>query len=325
MSGEVPRLDFNFSDFDHFQDEQISPLDLTTLTVSDDFKFLEESQNPSQTKYAFLEPVEVVSKFPTENPTTDLQVSVLAPEPLLPDKFHPLGYCYKLPEDYDNQIPRLYINGIPNDEDIVIYSEIDGNVTWAELKAAKPDTPNLHRVYPLLQWDQHNADEKHLQNELEAEELKVKQTIEEIRTETRNEKLRLDRLFPKPIVKPIEPPKPQAKSPSLVRKEHVAVKRVNTQIISNSINRATNATPRVRPNVKQNSIIVDTKRQKNLVKNLNKSASLSEDNLRHRKVKPIMPFFTQEEHEFYETFGCTKKEMQERKAQEKRMKAGVRF
>ena len=320
MSGEVPRLDF--SDFDYFQDGQISPID---ISVNNGLNFLEESPKSSTTKYAFLEPNEIVSKIPISNSTPNNISSVLDPEPLLPDKCHPLGYCYKLPEDYDHQDPRIYVNGIPDDDDIVIYSEIEGNVTWTELKAAKPDTPNLHRVYPLLQWDQHNADEKHLQSELEAEELKVKQRIEEIRTETRNEQLRLDRLFPKPIKKAIVPPKPKTKSPSLVRKEHVAVKRVNTQYIPNTTNRGINAAPRIQPNLKQNSIVIDTKGQKNLVKTLNKSASLSEGNLRQRKMKPIMQFFTQEEHEFYETYGCTKKEMQERKAQEKRMKSGVRF
>ena len=320
MSGEVPRLDF--SDFDYYQDEQISPID---ITVDNGINFFEESPESSTTKYAFIEPVEVVSKFPISNPTTDNLLSVLAPEPLLPDKFHPSGYCYKLPEDYDHQDPRIYVEGIPNDDDIVIYSEIEGNVTWAELKAAKPDTPNLHRVYPLLQWNQHIADENHLQIELEAEELKVKKRIEEIRAETRSEQLRLDRLFPKPIKKPIEPPKPKTKSPSLVRKEHVTVKRASTQYISNTLNRSTNTAPRMRQNIKQNSIVLETKGQKNLVKTLNKSASLSEENLRQRKMKPTMPFFTQEEHEFYETYGCTRKEMQERKAQEKRMKAGVRF
>ncbi|KAI6653429.1 hypothetical protein LOD99_3648 [Oopsacas minuta] len=324
MSGEVPRLEFNFSQTDYDREESISPYDLKTVSANNEKWLVDEASASPSPDFTIAETIEVVA---TENPEnliseksllTD-RLSILAPEPLLPTKYHPLCFCYRHPDDYDHHQPRVYTNGIPNDEDVVIYSEVEGDVTWAELKAARPDTPNLHKLFPLLQWWQHNEEEEAYQKGLLEKEKKISKVIEDIRKATANEKLRLDRLFPLPNVTPKQICTPKPKSPSLKRNEHI--NKVNTPY-------KTADAQRNRPTLKQtkqNTSTLERRGQKDKVKALNKVVSLSDHSLREKKAKTFMPFCTPEEHIFYEIYGCTKKEMQERRDQEKRMKAGVRF
>ena len=385
MSGELPRIEFNDSEFGI--DESFSPIDITCLPLNDEQWLSEELLNASpkssshhsneslnnisQTyegddfrtstlcadiefgKEEFVAPL--VSTFPTMNdelavapsqfishipnenqsnqfPKPDMlreisqserdvhnmmeKLSLLAPEPLLRSKFHPLCFCYRHPDDYDHHDPRVYSEGIPEDDDVAIYSKVTGDVTWGELKRDRPDTPNLHKVFPLLQWRQHNSEEEEHQRILFEHEEELRKEIEATKKAAENERSRLDNLFPRPGVKhQVEKPK----SPNLKRSDNflhgtnpVQQKLSNTQ----------------KPNLKQTkqySSTINRRDQKNMVRSLNKVISLSDDCLRGKKIQRHIPFFSTEERIHYEVHGCTKLQLRERKAQEKRMKAGVRF
>ena len=316
---------FNFTDNEFSKEEFVAPLVTTFLSTN-----AESSIAPSQSSShdpsdylsnPFPETAQIVKKpihSSLDLPNLTERLSVLAPEPLLPNKFHPLCFCYRHPDDYDHHQPRVYCEGIPEDDDIVIYSEVQGNVTWMELKSARPDTPNLHKLFPLLQWWQHNSEEEEHQISLFDQEEETRKEIEAIKIATENEILRLDKLYPRPNDKAKEIEKP--KSPNLKRSENF--------VHNSTAQHKTTSSPRDRPNLKQTkqfSSTINRRDQKNTVRALNKVMSLSDDCLRAKKIQRPILFYTPEDRMYFEVHGCTKFELRERKAQEKRMKAGVRF
>ncbi|KAI6662032.1 hypothetical protein LOD99_9619 [Oopsacas minuta] len=74
------------------------------------------------------------------------------PDPLFPDKHHPLCYCYRLLYDREELDPRVYCVGIPNDDDIVIYSDVLPDKTWKELKEEETTHYDLNSGFPIMQY-----------------------------------------------------------------------------------------------------------------------------------------------------------------------------
>ena len=299
---------------------------VTTFLSSNDELLITPSQLTSPIPndhqcYPITEPeiVKKTTQIEKDSPNKMERLSVLAPEPLLPNKLHPLCFCYRHPDDYDHHEPRVYCEGIPEDDDIVIYSTVTDNVTWAELKCAKPDTPNLHKLFSLLQWRQHNSEEEEHQIILFDQEEETRKEIEAIKKAVANERLRLDKLFPRPSEK-VKPQIEKPKSPNL---------RLNENFVhGNPVQHKTSNSQRDKPNLKQTkqySSTINHRDQKNMVRSLNKVFSLSDDCLRGKKIQRPIPFYTPEDIMHYEIHGCTKLQFRERKAHEKRMKAGFRF
>ena len=322
MSGVV-HIDLENEDTEVFHEKSISPIDISSMSFSDEdwlTKPVKEEKEIPKPQINHLD----------EKPLKPRQ-RTLGPEPLLPNKFHPLCYCYRLPEDFDHHPPRIYCVGEPLDDDIVIYSDIeDENVTWKELKEFKRNTPNLLKVFPLLQLKKHEEDEKIHLRALTSQENQVTREIECIKKATAWEKNRLETLFLKEIeeIKKLKL-KSNHNSPHLDKKQ--------PSLDTSAIKKATNTsrrdtrnstTQQRRNNLKSAASLSSTSFDKHKlrpsIKALDKFYSLSDENVRKvRKVKAHLPNYTLQERLHYERHGCTQKEFEERKWQEKRLTVGV--
>ena len=206
------------------------------------------------------------------------------PAPLFPDTHHPLSYCYRLRFDQSDWEPRVYCVGIPCDDDIVIFSGVLPDKTWAELKRESSDLRNLNRQFPLINY------RLRLREMRDPE--KVFQEFNEAKRKAENEEevktmLTEDPLFSEPVLKKLK-----EKSPSF--KNTRAAKQLPTLPIKNT------RTPKAHE-YKQNKPPVAKK----------------------KKAKKDNREYTPEERIYFEIHGCSYEQYIERKQRDIRKKLGV--
>eukprot|EP00800_Vazella_pourtalesii_P022147 TRINITY_DN853_c0_g1_i1.p1 TRINITY_DN853_c0_g1~~TRINITY_DN853_c0_g1_i1.p1 ORF type:complete len:294 (-),score=75.42 TRINITY_DN853_c0_g1_i1:168-1049(-) len=213
------------------------------------------------------------------------------PEPLLPDKYHPLCYCYRLLYDRKENKPRVYCVGIPLDDDIVIYSDVLPNKTWLELKEENKSVRNLNREFPMMQYELHKKEkESPLRVVQEYNEKKRKEEIEkELKMQNDEEEFTTDEDFLGVL--------PLSKEISL-RSDRTA-KHLNSLPIRNC-----KTLPRPPAHkLKNTPVVVNVKKKK-----------------KEKRAKQIL---TPEERIYFEIHGCTCEEYIERRQREVRKKLGV--
>ena len=223
------------------------------------------------------------------------------PAPLFPDGFHPLSYCYRLKFDQEDWEPSVYCTGIPRDHEVVIFSDLLPNKTWAELKEEAYDCRDLNRRFPLTHYMLHKREKK--------EPEKVVQEYNEAR---KREELKREKEM---LTKFIEEDNYILQDDSYVIEPSISTEK-NSRTNRNTL-------PRNRGDKKTKVNASLTIRSYNTPRSQDVKSSKAPAASKKKKAKKERREFTPEERLYFEIHGCSYEQFIDRKQRDIKKQLGI--